>query len=333
MCFATIPVLDGQAAAGTILRHNGPLKADPSPGFPPLKFNLAYFGPEPLFHLRRDFILATKLGLESLGHDVVLSGLQLDTSRFNLVVGGYFLPPAELKRIDQSGLQFAHVNTEVIAGDMLNFNPQKVDFLGSYLPSMKAGRFVWDVILDNLAEHRRYGVNAHFMRWGWHPHLEDIRHRPEKDLDFYFFGMMSERRMKILRELTARGFSGLADGSCPYFLRNDRIARARVQLNIVQDDKYTHVNSFRVCYLANNRCAILSEVENDPAGYLSLAKVVRRPEELAGALEELRSGERWRSQADEAYEKFRAVPMTRCLEEILDASFGDAPRAAAGGAA
>jgi len=101
----------------------------------------------------------------------------------------------------------------------------------------------------------------------------------------------------------------------------------------VQDEKYTHVNSFRVCYLANNRCAILSEVENDPAGYLSLANVVRRPEEIAGALEELRAGERWRTQGEEAYEKFRSCPMTRCLEEILEASFGEAPSAAAGGAA
>jgi hypothetical protein len=294
-----------------------------------LKFNLAYFGPEPLFHLRRDFLLATQLGLESLGHDVVLSGLQLDTTRFNLVVGAYFLQPAELARIDAAGIEFAHVNTEVIAQDMLNFNPRKVDFLGSYLPSMKAGRFVWDVILDNLPEHRRYGTNAHFMRWGWHPRMEDITHRAAKDIDFYLFGLMSERRQAIVRDLVQKGFSGVADGSCPYFLRNDRIARARVNLNVVQDDKYTHVNSFRVCYLANNRCAILSEAENDPANYLEVAHVVHRKEEIAGALAELLAGERWKRQGEEAYEKFRAIPMTRCLEELLEASFGAAPSSAA----
>ncbi len=118
--------------------------------------------------------------------------------------------------------------------------------------------------------------------------------------------MMSERRVKILRELTHAASPASPTAAPVLFLRNDRIARARVQLNIVQDEKYTHVNSFRVCYLANNRCAILSEVENDPAGYLSLANVVRRPEEIAGALEELRAGERWRTQGEEAYEKFRS---------------------------
>ena len=289
-----------------------------------MKFNIAFFGPEPIFHLRRDFILATKLGLESLGHDVTLSGLQVDGARFNLLLGAYFLPPAEMKKIDASGIQFAHVNTEVIANDMLNHNPRKTDFMGAYLPSMRAGRFVWDVIQDNLAEHRRYGNNAHFMRWGWLPGLEDIRPR-DKDLDFYFFGLMSERRVAIVRELQRRGFSGLADGSCPYFLRNDRIARARVQLNLVQDTKYTHVNSFRICYLANNRAAIVSEAENDPAGYLALTRVVDSERQVADALADLVADGRWKAQGEAAYERFREIPMKRCLEELLEASFAGAP--------
>jgi hypothetical protein len=287
-----------------------------------LKFNLAYLGPERLFHLRRDFLLATKYGLESLGHDVTLAGGTLDTTRFNLVVGAYFLSDADLKRIDGAGLQLAHVNTEVIAQDMLNFNPRKVDFLGSYLPSLKAGRFVWDVIMDNMGEYRRYGANAHFMRWGWHERMEDVEHRAQKDLDFYFFGLMSERRQKIVQSLVERGFSGLVDHACPYFLRNDRIARARVQLNIVQDEKYTHVNSFRICYLANNRAAILSEAESDPAGYLELADVVHGSEKLAEALASLLEGGRWKARGEAAYQRFRERPMTRCLEELLDASFG-----------
>lgn len=289
-----------------------------------MKFNIAFFGPEPIFHLRRDFILATKLGLESLGHDVTLSGLQVDAARFNLLLGAYFLPPAEMRRIDASGIGFAHVNTEVIANDMLNHNPRKTDFMGAYLPSMRAGRFVWDVIQDNLAEHRRYGTNAHFMRWGWLPEMEDIPAR-EKDLDFYFFGLMSPRRVGIVQELLRRGFTGLADGSCPYFLRNDRIARARVQLNLVQDAKYTHVNSFRICYLANNRAAIVSEAENDPAGYLALARVVGSPGEVADALADLAAGGRWRAQGEAAYERFRATPMRQCLEQLLEASFAGAP--------
>ena len=128
-----------------------------------------------------------------------------------------------------------------------------------------------------------------------------------------------------------RRFSGAADGSCPYFLRNDRIARAKVNLNIVQDEKYTHVNSFRICYLANNRVAILSEAESDPADYLSVARVVHRKEEIADALADLLANDKWKAQGEAAYEKFRQVPMKRCMEELLEASFGSEARAAAGG--
>lgn len=299
--------------------------------FARVKFNIAYFGPESQFHLRRDFILATKYGLEGLGHDVILAGVQLDSTRFNLVVGAYFLPLAELRKLAEMRFQIAHISTEVIAKDQLNFNPEKTDFLGGYLPALRAGSFVWDVILDNLGEHRRYGTNAHFMRWGWHPKLEDIVHRTSKDIDFYFFGRLSRRRHAILKDLVDQGFTGTADHSCPYFLRNDRIARARVSLNIVQDDIFTHVNSFRICYLANNRCAILSEAESDPANYLDVARVVHRKEEIAGALRDLLAGDQWKALGESAYEKFRAVPMTRCMEELLDASLpaGGAARAAA----
>src|SRR5688572_25066013 len=201
--------------------------AGPSAKIPLLKFNLAYFGPEHLYHVRRDFFLAVKFGLESLGHDFVLSGLQIDTSRFNLIVGGYFLTGEELRRIHASGVAYAHINTEVISGDLLNFNPLKTDFLGAYLPSLRAGRFIWDVIMDNMSEHRRYGNNAHFLRWGFHPALEDIRHRSPKDLDFYFFGLPSPRRNQVIAELARAGLAGVSDAFCPYFLRNDRIARAK----------------------------------------------------------------------------------------------------------
>lgn len=294
-----------------------------------MKFNIAYLGPEALFHLRRDFILVMKYGLESLGHDVMLSGLQLDTTRFNLIVGAYFLPPAELARLQGAGLDFAHVNTEVIAGDMLNFNPAKTDFLGAYLPSLRAGRFIWEAVIDNMPEHARYANRAHFLRWGWHPKLEDIEHRPRKDLDFYFFGLMSPRRQQIVRELFDRNLVGIADHSCPYFLRNDRIARAKVHLNIAQDDKYTHVNAFRVCYLANNRCAVVSEAENDPAGYLAVTKVVADKGAIGDAVAGLVAGDNWKAFGVSAYERFAERPMTQSLEKLLDESFagvGDALR-------
>lgn len=289
-----------------------------------MDFNIAFMGPEGLYHLRRDFILALKFGLEDLGHRVGIGGQRLDPDRFNLVIGAYFLPTDKILSMAQSGLRIAHVNTEVIADDMLNYNPDKVDFLGAYLPAMQAGQFVWDVIMDNMAEHERYGSRAHYLRWGWHPKLEDIQHAAEKDLDFYFFGMLSNRRREILNTLAERGLRGYADHTCPYFQRNDFIARAKVQLNIVQEEIYSHVNSFRICYLANNRCAIVSERENDPAGYLDAVRIASK-DELPDMVVELVRGEGWRDLGNTIYDDFRAKPgMKESMEELLERSLASA---------
>lgn len=285
-----------------------------------MKFNICYLGPEALFHLRRDFILVLKYSLEDLGHDVILSGTNIDSSRFNLVIGAYFLKPDQMAVISQPGIQFAHVNTEVIANDMLNFNPDKTDFLGSYLPSMQKGKFIWDAVIDNFDEHKRYGNNAHFLPWGWHPRLEDIERNKEKDLDVYFFGVLSERRKRILNEIGNAGIKGIADGTCPYFVRNDRIARAKVQLNLIQEDKYTHVNAFRICYLANNACCTLSENEKDPANYLQYAEVV----DTSNMIDRIRhyiKEDRWKVRGEQVLENFRKRPMKEMMEELLDKSF------------
>ena len=290
-----------------------------------MKFNISYMGPEWLFHLRRDFILGIKYSLEDLGHDVSVSGPAIEPHRFNLLIGAYFLEPSLIKQITACGAAYAHINTEVIGNDMLNFNPKKTDFLGAYLPSMKQGRFIWDGLIDNMKEYERYGANAHFLRWGSHPRLQEVVHRSEKDLDFDFFGMLSERRQKLIKLLESAGLRGLADHSCPYFVRNDRIARAKLQLNLIQHEKYTHVNLLRIGYLADNGCCILSEEENDPGRYLDFTEVVR-VETLVESARHFLADDRWRARGERARTDFGAVKLVPMMEELLERSF-------AGGAA
>lgn len=287
-----------------------------------MRFNVVFLGPESILALRQDFLLALRHGLARCGHDVTIDWNRVDPSRTNLLVGAYFLPRDRILQIAQSGLRYGVVNTEVIKDDLLNHNPEKVDFLGAYVPLIRRGIFAWDVIQDNVAEYERYGVGAHFLRWGYLPELETIRHASEKTLDYYFFGSMTGRRKAMLAALDKAGFKGRHDHSSPGFIRNELIGRARVQLNIIQKDIYTHVNSFRICLLANNRCAILSEKETDPAGYLDYARVADS-DGFATAFAELVADGAWQRQADESHERFRALPMEQCMAQLLDATFAD----------
>lgn len=289
-----------------------------------MKFSISYFGPERIFNLRRDFFLMLKYGLESLNHEVFISGPKIEPGMINLLVGAYFMPTEHMKKISSSGIQYAVVNTEIVKDGMLNFQPQKTDLINGYLPLMRGGRFVWDVVPQNLAELKdQHGIEAELIRWAYHERLEDIEHKANPDLDYYFFGFVTDRRKRLLTELNDAGLRGVADHSCPYFLRNDRIARAKLQINIRQDAKYVHVNAFRIGYLANNRTAILSEEEDDPTNYLQYAEVADK-RNFAEAAAELVRGDKWKRLREESYERYRQILFKDVLEQVLDSSFAKA---------
>jgi hypothetical protein len=291
-----------------------------------MKFNLALFGNDVAIALRRDFVLALRHGLDASGHDVEINANLVDPHRVNLLVGAYRIPRESMLRIATSGLRYVVVNTEVVKNGMLNHNPEKVDFPGAYVPLMQRAICTWDVIMDNLPEYRRYGIDARFLRWGFVPELEDVVHAREKTLDYYFFGTMTPRREQMLALLDGAGFKGRFDHAGPNWYRNELIGRAKVQLNVIQKDIYTHVNSFRICYLANNRTAILSEQENDPAGYLDYARVTTR-QRFVESFAALVAGDAWRAEAERSYARFAEIPMRDCTDRLLHESFAN-PKAA-----
>lgn len=286
-----------------------------------MRFNISYFGPERIFNLRRDFFLLLKHGLESNGHEVVFAGGQLETNAVNLLVGAYFLSPEQMTKLREHGLPYAVVNTEIVKDGMLNFQPKKTDLENAYLPLIKGGKFSWDVVPQNIPELRSsYGIDSELIRWAYHEKLEELEVWDEPDLDFYFFGFVTERRKRMIDQMERAGLKGLADHSCPYFLRNDRICRSKIQINIRQDIRYVHVNAFRIGYLANNRTAILSEQEQDPTNYLQYAEVVDKSR-FAEAAVELAHGGRWKHRRDESYELYRQIRFKDVLGEVLDSSF------------
>lgn len=277
-------------------------------------------GPEVFANLRRDLMLLLKYSLEDLGHQVTLSRASLETgSWLNILISGYFLQNNERLAIMKSGADVIHINTEVIKNDLLNFNPKKVDFMGSYLPFLQYGRGVWESVYDNLQEQERYGTNADFLRWSYHEKLEELNHlsSANKDYDFYFFGMLSERRKNLLSLLESNGFTGRAHHTCPFWERNSFIERSKVNLNIIQEDIYTHVNSFRIGYLANNQCAVLSEKEYDPVGYLESIPVTTSDDFLS-CFADMIEGDKYQKIADETYYHYRKIHMTQVMGQALD---------------
>ncbi len=283
-------------------------------------FNITYFGPEWIYHLRRDFILLLKNSLNDLGHTVNIEWKKIDSQSINLIIGAYFLEKELLLELANSRINYVNINTEIISNDLLNFNPKKVDFINTYVPMMRSAFARWDVVEDNIKEYENYNINANFLRWGYHPSLNEIEHRKNKDLDYYFFGMMSPRRKEIVNALNKSGLKGITDHSCPYFLRNDRISRAKVNLNLKQDEKYNHVNSFRICYLINNNSYVISEEENDPSGYLNYVDVCN----IRDLIEKINYAihtNSWKKNGEYSTDSFKKITMISILENLIEKTF------------
>ena len=290
---------------------------------PAMRLNISFMGPERIAHIRRDLMLLLQAAAEECGHQVQLTMGQVEITCPNLLISSYYMTPQQMKQLQDSGCHYININSEVIKDDMLNFTPDKVDFLSAYLPFLKAGDGIMEMVIDNMPEHERYGTNAKFLRWAYHEALEDIDHFEEKDLDFYFFGFITERRMQFIEKLGNAGLKGAYHHSCPYYVRNSAIRRAKIIPNIIQKDIYTHVNAFRLGYLVNNRCAVISEKEHDPAGYQEFCKVTET-DVFVDAMVTMAKGNRYRQFGEEKYDAYRKIHMRDIMAESLEHFFSDA---------
>lgn len=281
-------------------------------------FNIAFLGPSHIYECRRDFILLLQYTLEELGHRVSIAP-QLDSASVNLVFGTYFHNSATQVDIANSPCHKILINTEVVSQEGLNFNPNKTDFYGAYLPCAKLYDAIWDVIQTNIQQWELLGFNnVKHLPWAWSQKLDEIPQlKSTGDLDFYFYGMPSPRRQIIIKQLMLDGLIGRADGYCPYFQRNYWISRAKVILNLRQDEKYTHVNSFRIGYLKNNHKCIVTEAEQDTYGYLKYTAVVDDIGLLATRMRQLIDEGAYYKMAANAYESFSQIKMTDVISELM----------------
>jgi hypothetical protein len=281
-------------------------------------FNIVYVCAPHMTILRRDFISLTKFSLEACGHEVTVSYDVFNPRAMNLVIRGYAPEVSQYLLAQGDNFPFAILNTEVIVGGKLNFFVNQTDYKKNYQYEevMRRAKFVWEVIYDNMERHKEIGTKAFFYRWGYHPKLDEITHLREKDFDYFFFGSDSPRRRELIDSFDKAALRGGWDQYSPYFIRNSGVARAKLQLNLISHDVFTHVNSFRIAYLAGNRCAIISEPEHDPVGYMDYVVVSPR-EALIDTIREYAADNKYQKLADRSYELFRQTDANQIMHELL----------------
>ena len=261
----------------------------------------------------REIAEALHYALLALGHDSVLTNrLDLDERR-TIVFGANHL---------------VHYGLEVPKNPIF----YNLEQLGDDSPWMAMPEFIdlfrryptWDYSQANIEYLAALGLpRPTYVPIGYVPELTRIAPAPE-DIDVLFYGMLSERRYAVLRDLHDRGLrvkwlSGVLGAS-----RDAWIARSKIVLNV----HYWEAKIFeiaRVSYLLANRRAVVSESGADPTLERDLESGVAFADydELVDRCVELLGDERARRElAERGYQAFSA----RSQADILRPRAGQTSR-------
>lgn len=203
--------------------------------------------------------------LESMGHSVHLSGTQVEPGRINILLNSHIMTdPSVVRDLKTRRIRYVVFQTEVLNSQAINGFGDGKHYDEVYLPLMRQADGVWEWTEDNAARLRAIGIQAHNLRLGYHPRMEEIHHKTEKDIDLLWYGSVTAHRRDLLQAIIRRGLRPMVVFDPVAFYRNDLIARARICLSL-QQTPTSELPTGRVCYLVNNACVVAGEAP--PSGH------------------------------------------------------------------
>jgi tetratricopeptide (TPR) repeat protein len=255
-------------------------------------------------------------GIESAGYDCCISKSRLDPDRINILVGSHHLAdPGLVEKIKNTG-KYVLFQTEIITGDTINNWPVQKAFSEVQLPLMRNATSIWTGAVSK-ARLQEMGIQSEIFTMGYHPAMEEIQPKRNKDIDFLFCGSITPHRKMLLEALTARGSTvvTLFDDAAMY--RNDLIARTRVNLAPNQGPGMNHFSGSRVLYLINNRSIVVVERCHDQAMYEHCFPSADTSRWVNLCMETLRRPDLAQITED-YYERFKKIRMVDMIEPLID---------------
>lgn len=231
------------------------------PGDTGTAYAVTVFSPPklPMQAILQEVAEAVVFGLGALGLDAVLTTDLVPTPRRRILLGAGCLPNAR---------KLGHDGTLALREDTILYQLEQVTGPEHFLTSSVLPWFLafpaWDYSLRNLESLRLIGLEtARHVPLGYVPQWTRIPERTQ-DVDVLFYGILSERRKRVLDELHRRGAKVVCLVNCFGAERDAWIARSRIVLNVHHYEARIFEYP-RVLYLLANRKCVVSESGNDPA--------------------------------------------------------------------
>jgi GT2 family glycosyltransferase/Flp pilus assembly protein TadD len=284
-----------------------------------MRFSICVIEPEGyrFAHFLYDICKYLCYGIEAAGYDCCILRNKLSPGRVNIIVGAHNqTDPAIIKQIKQAG-DYILVQSEIITGDSINNWSVQESFADVYLPLMRQAKAVWTGVETNIGALKKLDVEADLILMGYHPLMEEVHHKLNKDIDFLFCGSITPHRKKLIDDLGARGGKVVTIFDDAAMYRNDLIARTRVNLAPNQGPGMNHFGGSRVLYLVNNRSIVVVESCHDQQMYEHCFPFANTERWVDLCLDTLRSPDLERL-TEEYYERFKKIRMVDLIEPLLE---------------
>jgi hypothetical protein len=287
-----------------------------------MRFHLCNVQPQGYLwgHFLDDFCRLMCYSLESLGHSCTMACNQIEPDRVNIIFNGHTIGSIENVDVIAGACKYIAIQHEILNPDGVNLSRNKQQFDEVYLPFMRRAIAVWEGIPRNLAPLKNLGIKTAFFRGGYHPGLEEIRPKLERDVDFLFYGSITPYRRELLERLSARGHMVVAVFDSRSTYRNDMIARAKVNVAPIQGPGMEHFAYGRVCYLLNNHSLVVVQRCEDQS-WLESCFVPATELDWVDVCEQTLFRSDRDTLREHHCEQFRSIPFTTQVQGLLDATF------------
>jgi hypothetical protein len=276
-----------------------------------MKFNISVVDPKgyPYTHFLYNTCKLLNYGLESLGHDCCITRNHLDASRMTILIGGHLLNSLDvIDQIARAG-PYIVLQSEAIQSAIVN--------QAMYVPLLQRARSVWEGIPDQLAPLALLGARPQLLLAGYHPRMEEIAAKNNRDIDFLFFGSITPHRQTMFDQLRQRGCEVVTMFDEDAIFRDDMIARTKVHLAPRQSDAMNHLPYVRICYLLNNRGLCVVERCRDQE-WLQDCFLWAESSRWVDLCEQTLRRPGREQLATEFYERYKRTPFTDYLEKVLE---------------
>lgn len=274
------------------------------------------------FNMYRNVIALLYHALTGAGHDVTVSQNRIGTGALTVIVPPMaFRVPELVDALTGRKGRYLVLGVETFDGFAHGMAPGDPDRHEPFRRFFGAAAGVLCLFRQDLEPYRAVTPNPVYLRYGVHPALAEIADAADRPVDVFFFGDVEPypARAETIGRLRAAGLEvdvlAGASGAPHELVRNARIARAKIDLNLAHAG---HVSPQRVVYLANNRRCCVSNAVADPDGYLAAAMPFVDDAALIDACRAMVADGSWRVQGEAAYERVRGWNMTEIVAAALD---------------